>query len=229
MPPSADTQTPPTMSQGLGSHLRSSNQQGNTRSRAELIADPATTICTRENACNFLDKNGFLLKEDSISTDVLSYMLLSLAHSAPMRMMQEGTRAVVILMMDKAAHTIGTAIQQYVEKCLTPILNKLDNASDNLQTATQTAREATGEVKKAVEKATAHEENEAYNTGVNGGTYVAALKGNVLLSHPSDLAKAKVRNCQILIDKDLHVEQNNIDALTERELIAKANKAMAQL
>ena len=85
------------MSQGPGSHRRSSNEQGNTKSRAELITDTATTICTMENACNFLDKNGFLLKEDPILTDILSYTLLSLAHSTPMRMIQEGSRAVTIL------------------------------------------------------------------------------------------------------------------------------------
>ena len=76
-------------------------------------------------------------------------------------------------MMDDAAHTIGTAIQQYIEKHLTPLLNKLNNASDNMQTATQTAREVTGEVNKAVEKATACEENEAYNAAANRGTYAA--------------------------------------------------------
>ena len=229
MPPSADTQTPPATSQGPGSRLRSSNQQGNTKTRAELIADTATTIRTRENAHNFLDKNGFLPKEDPLSIDVLSYTLLSLAHSAPTRMIQEGLRAVAILMMDKAARSIGTAVHQYIEKCLTPILNKLDNASDNLQTATQTAREVTGEVNKAVEKDTEGEENEAYNAAANRGTYAAALKGNVQLSHPSNLAKANAINCQILIDKDLHVEQNNLDTLIEWELVTKANKAMEQL
>ena len=132
-------------------------------------------------------------------------------------------------MMDEAARTIGTAVQQYVEKRLTPILNKLDNTSDNLQTATQTAREVTGEVNKAVEKATACKENEAYNAAANGGTYTAALKGNVPLLHPSNLAKANARNCQILIDKDPHVEQNNLDTLTEWELVAKANEAIKQL
>ena len=122
-----------------------------------------------------------------------------------MRMIQEGTRAVAILMMDEAARTKGTAVQQYVEKRLMPILNKLDNTSDNLQTTTQTARGSTGEVNKAVEKATACEENEAYNVGANVGTYAAALKGNVPLSHPSNLAKAKARHFQILIDKEPHV------------------------
>ena len=52
---------------------------------------------------------------------------------------------------------------------------------------------------------------------------------NVPLSHPSNLAKAKARNCQILIDKDPHVEQKNLNALTEWELVAKANEAMEQL
>ena len=221
MPPSADTLTLPAMSQGLGSHLRSSNQQGNIKTRA---ADTATTICTRENAHNFLDKNRFLLKEDPLSTTPLAT-----PHSTPTRMIQEGSRAVAILMMDEAARTIGTAVQQYIEKCLMPILNKLDNASDNLQTATQTAREATGEVNKAVGKATARKENEAYNAAANGGTYAAALKGNVPLSHLSNLAKANARNCQTLIDKDLHAEQNDLDTLTEQELVTKANEAMEQL
>ena len=117
--------------------------------------------------------------------------------------------------MDEAACTIGTAVPQYVEKHLTPILNKLNNTSDHLQTTTQTAREATGEVNKTVEKDTAHKENKAYNAAASGRTYAVALKGDIPLSHPSNLVKAKVRNCQILIDKDQHAEQNNIDTLTE--------------
>ena len=132
-------------------------------------------------------------------------------------------------MMDEVARTIGTAVQQYVEKHLMPILNKLENASDNLQNATQTAREVTGEVNKAVEKATACEENEAYNAAATRETYAAALKGNVPLLHPRNLAKVNARNCQILIDKDTHVEQNNLDTLTEQEHVAKANEAMEQL
>ena len=90
MPPSADTQTPPAMLQGPGSRLRSSNQQGNTKTRAEIIADTATTICTRENARNFLNTNVYLPKEDPLLTDALSYTQLSLAHSALTRMIQEG-------------------------------------------------------------------------------------------------------------------------------------------
>ena len=79
---------------------------------------------------------------------------------------------------------------------------------------------------KGVEKATSRKENEAYNSAANGGTYGVALKGNVPLSHPSNLVKANARNCHILIDKDPHVEQNNLDTLTERELVAKANEAI---
>ena len=56
-----------------------------------------------------------------------------------------------------------------------------------------------------------------------------APKGNVLLLHPSNLVKANARNCQILIDKDPHVEQNNLDTLTEQELVPKANEAKEQL
>ena len=52
------------------------------------------------------------------------------------------------------------------------------------------------------------------------------LRHSKVMSH---LAKANARNCQILIDKDPHAEQNNLDTLTERELVAKANEAIEQL
>ncbi|KAF8483198.1 hypothetical protein JB92DRAFT_2763031 [Gautieria morchelliformis] len=57
-------------------------------------------------------------------------------------------------------------------------------------------------------------------------TYAAALKGNVLLSHPSNLARAKARERQILIDGDPQAEQNALTELTEQELVAKANEAI---
>ena len=84
--------------------------------RAELLADPNSSVQTRENARSFLDKSGFLLKEDPLSQEAFSYTLISLSHSAPMKMMQEGKRAIAILMMDEAAHSTGTVIMQYVEK-----------------------------------------------------------------------------------------------------------------
>jgi hypothetical protein len=58
-------------------------------------------------------------------------------------------------------------------------------------------------------------------------TYAAALKGNVPLSPPSNLVKARARERQTLIDSDPRAEQNNLGYLTERELVAKANEAIS--
>ncbi|KAF8482316.1 hypothetical protein JB92DRAFT_3268538, partial [Gautieria morchelliformis] len=52
---------------------------------------------------------------------------------------------------------------------------------------------------------------------------------NVPLSHPNNLAKAKARAKQILIDLDPQGEQGTLGDLTERELVAKANEAVGNL
>ena len=65
------------------------SQGSSAKARADLIEETGTSVHTRENSQSFLDKNRFLVKEDAMSTEVLSYMLLSLAHSAPAKTLQE--------------------------------------------------------------------------------------------------------------------------------------------
>ena len=116
MPPGSNTQTPPPTSQGPGTHTTRSNQSGNVRTRADLVDEPGSSVCTRESTRNFLDKNGFLTKEDALSAKALSYVLLSLAHSMPAKTLQEGAQVVAILIMDDVAQGVRTAVLQYVEK-----------------------------------------------------------------------------------------------------------------
>ena len=55
--------------------------------------------------------------------------------------------------------------------------------------------------------------------GEIGVTYAAALKGDIPLSHLNNLAKARARGSQILIDKALQAEHNTLSNLTEQELL----------
>ena len=74
--------------------------------RAELPANFNGSVQTRENARSFLYRNGFLPKvpkEDPLSQQALGYALISLAHSASMKIIHKGTRALAILMMNEAA------------------------------------------------------------------------------------------------------------------------------
>jgi hypothetical protein len=63
-------------------------------------------------------------------------------------------------------------------------------------------------------------------TSRNGFSYAAALKGHVPLSHQSTLARARTRNCQILIDSDPNASSNPLTDLTEQELVEKVNMAL---
>ena len=47
-----------------------------------------------------------------MSVEELSFVLLSLAHSAPAKILQEGVRAVAILLVDEAAKKTGEEVMR---------------------------------------------------------------------------------------------------------------------
>ena len=79
-------------------------------------------------------------------------MLISLAHSAPMKMMQERTKDVAILMMDEAPCTIGTTVMQYVEKHLDPLLDKVDTVTTILEEISSMAKTIKEKAKQTVDE-----------------------------------------------------------------------------
>ena len=87
-------------------------------------------------------------------------------------------------------------------------------------------KENTEATKRAAEEVSGIKTREEEN-GRNGMTYAVAFRGNVPLSHPKNLAKARARKCQILIDKEPNTENNTLNDLTEQELVAKSNEAIA--
>jgi hypothetical protein len=228
MPTNVESQMP-TASQGRT--RANNNQQPNNKNRAELLAEPNTSIRTREQARTHLDKHGYLAKEDPLSTEQLSYVLLSLAYNANGKALQEGARAVAILMMEEAAKGVGNAVRQQVEKSLEPILNKIETAINDAKAATEIAKgtaEGAGNLMEML-AGTSRQHEQRTDSGPGSVSYAAALKGNVPLSHPNNLAKAKARAKQILIDTDPQGEQDTLGELTEQELVAKANEAVNNL
>jgi hypothetical protein len=138
MPPSVDPQMP-TASQG---RTRANNtQQPNSKNRTELLTEPNMSVRTREQARQHLDRHGYLAKEDPLSIAQLSYVLLFLAYNVNGKALQEGTRAVGILMMEEVAKGVGITVRQHVERSLEPILTKIETAIDDAKAATETAKE----------------------------------------------------------------------------------------
>jgi uncharacterized protein YoxC len=214
---------------------RASSQQTGNKSRPDLLADPHASVRTKEQARTFLDKHGFLAKDSPAKTDQLSYVLLSLAHSSSGKTLEEGVRAVAILLTDEAAKDTSAAVLQYVEKSLGPVFTKVDEVIDAVRDIADTTRSAADEASMAVDEICSVQRirgelrEEAREEAATGATYAAALKGNVPLSHPSNLARARARERQILIDRDPRADHNTLGGLSERELVAKANEALTQL
>ena len=112
-------------------------QQGKqAKMRGEFIDSVNSSVWNREQAWNFLDRNQYMVKEDLISQESLSYMLLSMAQSITHRALKEGRRAVVILMMDALVKSLKEQVMKYVEKRLEPIMHKMDEVTDVLREAT---------------------------------------------------------------------------------------------
>jgi len=55
------------------------------------------------------------------------------------------------------------------------------------------------------------------------------LNNHLLAAHLSTLTRSQVKDRQVLIDKDPAAKSNQLAALNERELVAKANEAIAHM
>ena len=60
-------------------------------------------------------------------------------------------------------------------------------------------------------------------------TYAKILSSCLPLVHPNTLARSRVRERQVLVDKDPLVTTNHLETLSEHELVAKANEAIAKM
>jgi hypothetical protein len=228
MPPNVYPQMP-TTSQG---RTRANNtQQPNSKNRTELLAEPNTAIRTREQVRQHLDRHRYLAKEDPLLTEQLSYMLLSIAYNVNSKALQEGARAVAILMMEEAVRGVGIAVRQHVKKSLEPILSKIETVIDDAKAATEIAKETAEGAGNLLEQleGTSRQHEQRGDSGLRSMSHTAALMGNVPFSHPNNLVKAKATAKQILIDTDPQGEKDTLGELTEQELVAKANEAISKL
>ena len=150
--------------------------------RVELLMDMNSSVQTRKNARS-LDKNSFLSKEDTLSKEVLSYMLISLADSAPIKIMQERARDAAILIVDEATCRTGTAVMQYIKKCFNPIFNKADTITTTLEEISSTAKTVTKNAKHTVDETNTqkHKDNKTRGRAM-GVIYAGALKGKTPLT-----------------------------------------------
>ena len=92
-----------------------------------------------------------------------------------MKMMQEGTRAVAILMIDEAACSTRTAVMQYVKKFLSLIFNKVNNITTVMEEISTMAKIITENAKQTVDKtSTQRHKDKETGGGVIGVTYICS-------------------------------------------------------
>ncbi|KAF8499396.1 hypothetical protein JB92DRAFT_3124897 [Gautieria morchelliformis] len=202
MPSSTDP--PPTAASQP--RTRASNQQGGSKSRAELLADPYAAVRTKEGARTYLDRNGYFARDEPITMELLSYTLLSLAHSAMVKTLQEGARAIAILMLEEAAKSMGETVAMYVGEKMKSVLDKMEQVSETAMNLTEAAQVTAQEA--------ARQMSEAHGSRRE-------------MSREEEHGGAEEH--QILIDSDPRAEKNVFDELNEQELVAKANKAANEI
>lgn len=170
-------------SQAQNARTRAASQQTGepTKNRNELVNNADLTVKTHEQAKNFLDKHRFMSKEDELSIEGLSFTLLSLAHSAPTKILQEGARAVAILLTEATAKSTGSEIMRYVEEKLAPIIDKVEEAMKSMKDMTEEANKSTEE-----SRAIANRNREELLYG-SQHSYADAIKNNLPSSHGNNI------------------------------------------
>src|SRR3979490_2390483 len=126
MPLSADSPPPTT----LQSRTQASDQQGSSKTRAELLSDPYVAIRTKDAARAFLDKSNFFAKDEPLTEELLSHALLLIAHSMSGKTLQEGARSIAILMLEEAARNLGETMAQKVGEMLKEAMGKVEEAAE---------------------------------------------------------------------------------------------------
>ena len=108
----------------------------------ELI-EAGTTSSPKNSAQakNFLHNKGFLSADDDPTYEALAYALLSMAFSAPQKILEDGARAVVLTMLEMKKNAIAEDTLSYVEKILQPIAESISAITDDLEGAAERAKE----------------------------------------------------------------------------------------
>jgi hypothetical protein len=157
-------------------------------------------------------------------------------------MFNDGVKVVARILESEAVNKTGENISSCVIDKLSPLIERVEQIMESITTSTEDVRKAadrlyrTGEdtrdeILKSVESlntlADRSDPNPLQPQPSNQPlSYAAAASRQLPLSHPSTLARSRVRECQVLIDKNPNSEAYQLADLNERELVAKANEAM---
>lgn len=175
---------------------------------------------------------------------MLSYALLLLASTAPAKILQDGIKYIAILMDDAEVEKSGDRLSSYVINKLSPLLDRAQDITTNASNAVDSTRksadrlhntyeETRDEIQRSVDSLNSSIDNTEPKSLPSrpGGpiSYAAAASKQLPLSHPTNLARARIQERQIVIDKDPSAPSDNLEDLTERELVAKANETIEMM
>lgn len=143
-----------------------------------------------------------LYYEDTMEVNLenLSYALMLFSTTSSLRLVQEGARAIALLMRDMSIKAKNEQIEEVMATALTPLVTDLAEIKEELKQLQEQANRGAPLKRQA--------------------TYANAAKGE------SRTEGAEIKGRQILIDQDEGTSVNTLTTLTEIQLVAKANTAI---
>lgn len=126
---------------------------------------------TVENAVDFLVTHQYIDETADITPDILSYTLLLLSAAPSGKIIQEGTRAVGIILKDMADNNLARSVSRTIKHTLTPLVADLNQLKEAMKETMNKAR---------------NDNNQTPNKAP-GPTYARALANNTENRHTSTL------------------------------------------
>jgi len=142
------------MLQPTQTHTRSSQDADQLLSCEELVKLNQDLMSSTTQACEYLEKLGYVPTKVQGEKGTLSHTLLLLAHSTLANVLQKGVQAVAtILEWDMTAKMANAVITNVMTK-LDPVLALIDDAADSTQEANVETRTAVDRLYRTCEETT---------------------------------------------------------------------------
>jgi len=130
------------------------------------------------------------------------------------------------------ARKVADRLYRMGEETRDELQKGMEMAKDNIQRATEALKDEMtklNEVTAKVPTGTGKVGGCQHDRAQGGATYADVLNRQLPVAHLSTLARGRVKDRQVLIDKDPAAESNQLAGLNERELVAKANEAITHM
>jgi len=204
-------------------------------------------VWTEEQVIAFLAVKEYIVPGKPVDLQTLAHILLQFRHWAVKmsKPLMEGIRSIALLITNAAAQNMADDITMMVKEQLqehmenfntnvetmrdavehiTEAAKKITGKMDELNNGFQDTAEQIAQVTQELMEKTAEKITEQENWP---STYAATVQYQPHPIHEEIIMRGQTVDKQILIQKDKNTTENVLDSLTEKDLVAKVNMALA--